>query len=398
MLWSEDRHEPLAELDWDEDRARSFIQRIVSDTERRFEEGGWWPMHPQDDADPKPGHTLYFGAAGVVWALRYLRACGAATTRIDFRPRLTELLQANRMSMERTAGLPFPSYLMGDTPILLLAHWDDAIEGTADALAALIESNLDSPERELMWGAPGTMLAAWFMHQRTAAPVWADLFRAGARKLWSQLQWSPQRECHYWVQELYGGRSTYIDAVHGFVGTAVPLIHGRELLDAQEWDGWRQCIVNTVERTAHWDDDLVNWRARLDSPADRPMLMQYCHGAPGFVISLADFPGPELDRLLRAAGESVWRAGPLRKGSNLCHGTGGNGYAFLKLHARFNEDEWLDRARRFAMHGIEQTEKAFETHGRLRYSLWTGDLGFAIYLWDCIRAGDRYPTLDVFFD
>jgi hypothetical protein len=25
----------------------------------------------------------------------------------------------------------------------------------------------------------------------------------------------------------------------------------------------------------------------------------------------------------------TWRAGPLTKGAGLCHGTGGNGYAFL---------------------------------------------------------------------
>lgn len=36
-------------------------------------------------------------------------------------------------------------------------------------------------------------------------------------------------------------------------------------------------------------------------------------------------------------------------------------------------------------------------HAQLRYSLWTGDLGLAVYLWDCIRARPCFPTLDVFF-
>jgi hypothetical protein len=81
-----------------------------------------------------------------------------------------------------------------------------------------------------------------------------------------------------------------------------------------------------------------------------------CHGAPGFVICLADFPADTLDDLLLGAGETTWRAGPLRKGSNLCHGTGGNGYTFLKLHRRFSDPIWLERARAFAMHGIAQTE------------------------------------------
>ena len=110
-----------------------------------------------------------------------------------------------------------------------------------------------------------------------------------------------------------------------------------------------------------------------------------------------DMPGTALDDLLLAAGETIWTAGPLTKGSNLCHGTGGNGYALLKLYQRTHDSRWLERARSFAMHGIAQTEEDALRHGQLRYSLWTGDLGFAIYLWDCLRAEAQFPTLDVFY-
>jgi hypothetical protein len=34
--------------------------------------------------------------------------------------------------------------------------------------------------------------------------------------------------------------------------------------------------------------------------------------------------------------------------------------------------------------------------GRGRYSLWTGDIGLAIYLWDCITEQPRFPMIDVF--
>ena len=78
-------------------------------------------------------------------------------------------------------------------------------------------------------------------------------------------------------------------------------------------------------------------------------------------------------------------------------GTGGNGYAFLKLYRRFGDPRWLERARAFAMHGIAQVEAAFAQHGQARHSLWTGDPGFAIYLLDCLEGTDRFPTLDVFF-
>jgi hypothetical protein len=185
--------------------------------------------------------------------------------------------------------------------------------------------------------------------------------------------------------------------VHGFVATAAPIIAGRDLLPPQEWLEWQQCITNTVVRNAEWQGSLANWRAHLDVPRGGQLLMQYCHGAPGFVICLADSPDRELDEVLRAAGEATWQAGPLRKGSNLCHGTGGNGYAFLKLYRRFGEEKWLGRARAFAMHAIAQVEQAREEYGQWRHSLWTGDPGLALYLLDCIEAKDRFPTLDVFF-
>jgi hypothetical protein len=29
-------------------------------------------------------------------------------------------------------------------------------------------------------------------------------------------------------------------------------------------------------------------------------------------------------------------------------------------------------------------------------ALWTGDLGLAVYLWDCINEGASFPTIDFF--
>ena len=92
----------------------------------------------------------------------------------------------------------------------------------------------------------------------------------------------------------------------------------------------------------------------------------------------------------------MWDSGPPIKMPSLCHGAAGSGYAFLKLYARMGDERWLHRARRFAMHGIDQCDRALEKYGQRKFSLWTGDLGLAIYLWDCIRATAKFPTLDVF--
>jgi hypothetical protein len=105
---------------------------------------------------------------------------------------------------------------------------------------------------------------------------------------------------------------------------------------------------------------------------------------------------PQTDALLQAAGELVWRAGPLVKLPSICHGAPGSGYSMLKLFARSGDERWLARARRFAMHGVEQAERGKTLHGQRKYSLWTGDLGLAVFLLDCIHATDAMPMLEVF--
>jgi len=401
LIYDPSRHEALQPLSWCEDRARLAICQIVTDAEERFSPERYWPPHPQDTegAAAEPFTPLYFGALGMIWALQHLRDVGAAPLSRDYTPFVERLQAANRRWLAEEYGASRGSYLMGDTPYLLVSHAADPTHTRlCEELERLIADTIDHPSRELMWGSPGTMLAALFLYERTGEDRWARQFQLTARKLWSQLQWSEKFACHYWTQDLYGRQSTYLDAVHGFVATAVPLIRGRALLEEAEWSAWLECIVNTISRTATRQGTAVNWQAHLLVPeGESPrFLMQFCHGAPGFVICLGDLPTEALDPLLVAAGETIWSAGPLTKGANLCHGTGGNGYAFLKLYQRTGDSKWLDRARAFAMHGIAQTEADLRQYGQRRYSLWTGDVGFAIYLWHCLCGTAAFPTLDVF--
>ncbi|MRD48805.1 lanthionine synthetase LanC family protein [Caenimonas koreensis] len=90
------------------------------------------------------------------------------------------------------------------------------------------------------------------------------------------------------------------------------------------------------------------------------------------------------------------RAGPLSKGAGLCHGTAGNGYALLKLWTRTGDAIWLARARAFAMHAIEQVEAERIKHGQGWHTLWTGDLGVAMFLASCVAGDSEFGTLDVF--
>lgn len=400
MLYDPARHEPLQPHPWNEEKARAAIRDIVAQAEAHYRGERYWQVHPLDregeESDPVET-PLYHGAAGVIWALHYLQDCGAAMLARDYLDDWQALLAANRRWLAANAPGEHGSYLMGDTPILMMALGRDP--GLCDELARLLAAKRLHPARELMWGAPGSLLAALFLHAHTGEERWAALYRETAQALWSQLAWSGERQCAYWTQELYGRSSTYLDAVHGFVATAGPLIKGRHLLGEEAWQGWRDCIATTLRRTAVCEAGQVNWHPQLigTERENAKKLLQFCHGAPGFVISLAGFPGGELDDLLLAAGDTTWAAGPLSKGANLCHGSAGNGYAFLVLYERSGDPVWLERARAFAMHALGQYERDAQAYGQLRYSLWTGDLGLAVYLWDCIHARARFPTLDVFF-
>ncbi|QJW84207.1 hypothetical protein HK414_11220 [Ramlibacter terrae] len=85
---------------------------------------------------------------------------------------------------------------MGETGVLLLRQWLQPHDATQRLLARRIEDNIDHPARELMWGAPGTLLAALFLHRRTGEGPWAGLFSRTARRLWEQLQWFEDAQCH----------------------------------------------------------------------------------------------------------------------------------------------------------------------------------------------------------
>ena len=66
----------------------------------------------------------------------------------------------------------------------------------------------------------------------------------------------------------------------------------------------------------------------------------------------------------------------------------------LKLYERTRDVGWLERARLFAMHALAQAEEARERYGRPRPSLFTGDVGVALFLLDCIDEHASVPAID----
>lgn len=395
MLFDPSGHEPLTDRAWSERRVRAAIAAIVADAESAFDGDALWPAHSRDEEDgPLPAVTsLYLGASGVIWALDELERLGAADLRRRWAKTavgLHERYLASPDFREDTGGA-VPSLWMGEAGILLVGHRLAAAAWQEERLLACVRANVANPTWELMWGSPGTMLAAQVMHERTGAEQWAQAWRESARRLWEA--WRDA----VWRQDLYGRALRILGPAHGFAGNVHVLARGRLLDDAPRAELEARSVAVVLEH-AQRDGDLAQWPPSLEPPRDPSgPRTQWCHGAPGIVASLAPVAlrDGRLTDVLVAGGELTWRAGPLVKGPGLCHGTAGNGYALLKLFERTGDELWLARARAFAMHALEQVERMRSAHGRGRHTLWTGDLGTALYLWSCITATAAMPTLDI---
>jgi len=365
VLFSPEAHEALADEPWSAERVRTAIASIVADAESAFDDG--WPTHPQDllhDEDPATRfRTVYGGGAGVVEALHRLARRGFVELRRDYVPYLERSLEAPSDFPDEDDER---SLWMGQTGIRLVLQRVAPSQANLERLSELIAANERDERCDLMWGSPGTILAGRELGLDVTASI-----------EWLQGRRDPEG---LWTQQLYGQSTRCLGPAHGFAGCVLAL-------------GDVPGVSETLQRFAVEEDGLVNWlpyagMRRLDGHRDGQIRTQWCHGAPGIVATLAHFLDEEL---AVAAGELTWRAGPLRKGANLCHGTAGNGYAFLALLERTGDERWLTRARAFAMHAAGQAEHSRSNDGRGRYTLWTGDLGTALYLADCTDGRGELP-------
>jgi hypothetical protein len=400
-LFDPARHEPLQAPAWDEAAARAAIRHIADACLAAFEPGLGWRAHPLDDPEPpiEHFHNLYFGSGGVIWSLRHLAQGGAIDAPPDFTPFVATLRQANRPLLAgREHGTA--SYLFGDAGLDLL-HWtlqpDAAL---AQRLFDAVQGNLHNPVREALWGNPGTVLAAIHLAEATGEARWTALVRQAADALLTEMDVDADNGTWLWVQNLYGRPPVrYLGAGHGFAGNVYPFLRAAALLPAEQVALVADRALQTLQATMRQADGGANWFAGVN-PQRQPdalPLVQDCHGAPGIVCRLAAAPRtPAWDTLLLQAGALTWQAGPLRKGASLCHGTAGSGFAMLKLWRRSADPVWLDRARALAMHGCGQVERHRAEYGQGRHALWTGDLGLACLLWNCVSGSDAFPTLDVF--
>jgi hypothetical protein len=347
MLYRADWHEPLTDRAWDEAWVRDAIASLVDEAVGAYDADTFWPIHPEDAWGAPSALFLYSGAAGTAWALRQLgREVGDA-----------ERIHARFADVAPFADVELPehwrsSLLAGETGPALVA-------GARERLAELVLANLDNDANELMWGVPGTLLAA--RHIGVGVTESEQALRAA------------QDDDGWWTQHIYGQTFRNLGPAHGLIGNLLAL----EALDE---------AAPILRESARRVGEHVNW---APGPGDENMRLQWCHGAPGIVLHC----GHLLDGdVLLGAAQLTWDAGPFgseEKGCGLCHGTAGNGYALLRTFELTQDELWLERARAFAVHALEQARAAPP-----RYGLFTGSPGAALFAVDCLEGIARFPVLE----
>jgi hypothetical protein len=394
VLFTPGRHEPLTGSPFREASAREAIERIVARAEGELDVAdGRWPLDPAD-AEPDDEHAascLYHGAAGIAWALGEL---DPGLVDREFVGGLADRIVAEPDAAEWVAG----GVWLGISGVLAVAerHWPDP--SRRDRIAEQALGALDSPALEVMFGHPGHMALAAQLHERTGEERWAEIWSAGAARLLDEWRYDDELGAWLWTQRFGVHETRNVGAAHGLVGNVHVLLRGGALLPDEQRDEVGRRAVETLTSLAVVEDGLANWPpvAGGSLVANDRIRVQWCHGASGVVISLWDCAPDDDDwsELLLAAGRLVWEAGAFQDEPGLCHGTAGSAYALLALWRRTGDEQWLERARAFAMHAAAQVEERAARLGHGRHSLFTGDEGVALCLASCLEGDERLPVMD----
>jgi Lanthionine synthetase C-like protein len=399
VLFTPARHEPLADRRFSEVAAREAIARIAARARQELDAAdGRWARDTEDaqSVDEGPATTLYWGAAGIAWALGELADEGYVAPGIVDR-KLVENL-ASRLDDPDDPDFGEEGVWFGLAGVLAVAErrWPDA--SRRDRLADLARASLVSPALEPMMGHPGHMLLAAQLHARTGEERWAAFWSAGAERLLAELKYDDLLGAWLWTQQLGQQETRYLGAAHGLAGNLHVLRRGGALLPDARRNEVERRGAEALSRHVVLEDGRANWpSAAGDSLQSRGRIrVQWCHGAAGVLTAMWDCARDDetWSDLLLAAGHLVWEAGPIRNAPGLCHGTAGNAYALLALWRRTGDEQWLERARAFARHAAAQVEERAGRLGHGRHSLFTGDEGVALCLASCIAADERLPVAD----
>jgi hypothetical protein len=201
--------------------------------------------------------------------------------------------------------------------------------GNVKDLVSIIQELLPAPtgpgekdrfESEMLYGRAGALYLLRLV--RHWVPESAALVEEAIEKLSERILNTDDDGKGNWIW--YHRR--YIGPPHGDIGIIAQLVLTTPALAPR--------LASKVEHLLSLQEPNGNF-PKFDEPYDpekgaEPELVQWCHGAPGFVLALQalrPYFSPLQDRLDNAIAKAqacTWKLGLLRKEPNLCHGLWGN--------------------------------------------------------------------------
>ncbi|KAH8909897.1 hypothetical protein BR93DRAFT_965966 [Coniochaeta sp. PMI_546] len=183
----------------------------------------------------------------------------------------------------------------------------------------------------------------------------------------------------------------YLGAVHGDIGIVTQLVLSIPAL-APKLEAALDGLLGMQLDDGNWPSSEGHTRASL---------VQFCHGATGFVLSLLSlrqyFPSlqQKIDNAVQRGRECIWTWGLLRKEPSLCHGIVGNA---LALPSGPNRDHFLAFSTPELMSSLKSKDSTlFEPadYGKA-YSLTTSFAPSAAWAW--LVCNEETPTMIAYND
>ncbi|XP_063378086.1 lanC-like protein 2 isoform X1 [Cydia fagiglandana] len=212
-------------------------------------------------------------------------------------------------------------------------------------LVALMSLLNDSPD-ELLYGKSGYLYALLFVNkyidERSIIPlhyiekVVFAILKSG--KDYSQQVKSSSPLLWRWHDKVYLG------GAHGVAGILYILLQAQAHISANDM---QTLIKPTLDWLITQKFPSGNFPSSLKS-ASGDRLVQWCHGAPGFVplliLAYQIFGDDKYMKIALQCGNVVWERGLSTKGYSICHGVSGNAYTFIQLYQATKEPIHLYRA------------------------------------------------------
>ncbi|CAB3242131.1 unnamed protein product [Arctia plantaginis] len=281
--------------------------------------------------------TIYTGSAGM--ALYYLMQGIRKPDNPEYLQTAAKYIDVQNLKGRRISFLcgdagplaiaTIIAYKLGSTRPETLPDY----ETLAQRLQALISLLNDSPD-EILYGKSGYLYALLFVSKHIPEEdiipgshfemVISSIMKSGKefaahRSSESPLLWQ-------WHDKVYFG------AAHGMAGILYILLQARAYINIMDI----KCLVKpTINWLLSQRFTSGNFPSSVGS-ASGDRLVQWCHGAPGFIalctLAAEVFEDDKYLKIAQHSCEVIWERGLSTKGYSLCHGVSGNAYSFLQMY------------------------------------------------------------------